>query len=514
MPAQRTSLPVLFQTRPQRAALRTRREPLALYALLFVLAGALCSLAITNAINPNDEGIVLQAAARIVHGQLPYRDFYANYGPGEYYLIALLNLVFGPSLLAWRILHVLLDASVAVLAYALVRRDAGPPLALLAWLAVAAALSFPQVPNPNTPMLALAFGALLTARRDPTAAGVLAGFAFVFRLDAGLAVIAGVLIAAFAEGGAPAAARAAGAALLVALLLVGPFVVIAPGEFWQQTFGFALHQQSLQRLPLPGINPGSAKPSTVLHHLYPYVLLAAAALWVAIAVRCRAPARAWAPAPLALAGVLYLLARADDFHLVPLAAVLPVLLASTVGRRPRSVAVAAAWIAVALIALEGLDQKRIQLANEPPSASIEAPAADGVEAATADAGALGALTRYVDARIPPAQPVLVAQPRYDLVNVGDPLLYVLLDRPNPTRYDVMQPGVVTTAGVQLQIVRSLERDPPRLIVRWLSPLADQAQPDGAGHSSGVDILGRYLARNYRATHRFGDYQVLRYARAS
>ena len=45
---------------------------------------------------------------------------------------------------------------------------------------------------------------------------------------------------------------------------------------------------------------------------------------------------------------------------------------------------------------------------------------------------------------PPGRPVFVANPRHDLVRVGNPLVYVLLDRPNPTRYDVMQPGVVTT----------------------------------------------------------------------
>ena len=57
------------------------------------------------------------------------------------------------------------------------------------------------------------------------------------------------------------------------------------------------------------------------------------------------------------------------------------------------------------------------------------------------------------ARVPPGHPIFVANPRFDLVNVGNPLVYVLVGRPNPTRYDVMQPGVVTTAPVQREIVR-------------------------------------------------------------
>jgi hypothetical protein len=59
------------------------------------------------------------------------------------------------------------------------------------------------------------------------------------------------------------------------------------------------------------------------------------------------------------------------------------------------------------------------------------------------------------------------------------------------------------------MMRSLERARPRLVVRWLSPVADQVQPDGAGHSSGVHLLDRYLAARYQPVQRFGEYLVLR-----
>jgi hypothetical protein len=105
--------------------------------------------------------------------------------------------------------------------------------------------------------------------------------------------------------------------------------------------------------------------------------------------------------------------------------------------------------------------------------------------------------------------VFVANPRFDLVRVGNPLVYVLDGRPNPTRYDVMQPGVVTTAQVQREIVGDLERARPRIVIRWLSPVADQPEDNGAGRSSGVRLLDRYLARAYLPERRFGDYLVLR-----
>jgi hypothetical protein len=164
---------------------------------------------------------------------------------------------------------------------------------------------------------------------------------------------------------------------------------------------------------------------------------------------------------------------------------------------------------VAVIAIDGLDRKRIEVLDRPALATIDVDVADGVQAPRAEARALSSLTRYVRARVPPGRPVFVANPRYDLVTAGAPLVYVLLDRPNPTRYDVMQPGVVTTAAVQREMIRDLERSRPRLIVRWLSPVADHPEPNGAGRSSGVRLLDRYLARRYQDVRHFGDYAVLR-----
>lgn len=56
-----------------------------------------------NGIQPNDEGLMLQAASRIAHGQVPYSDFWWFYPPGQPYLLAALWKVFGPSLLTWRL---------------------------------------------------------------------------------------------------------------------------------------------------------------------------------------------------------------------------------------------------------------------------------------------------------------------------------------------------------------------------------------------------------------------------
>jgi hypothetical protein len=251
------------------------------------------------------------------------------------------------------------------------------------------------------------------------------------------------------------------------------------------------------------------RPSKLIEFYGPLILVGGSVLWAGAALAARVPRRLLGPLPLALAGVAYLLGRTDEFHLVPLAVVLPVLLATVAAWQGHAAVRAALGAVLALVALYGLDRQAGQLLHPPALAALRLPVADGVRASPADARALHELYSFVRAREPAGSPLWVANPRHDLVRVGDTLLYVLLDGRDPTRYDTMQPGVITTAPVQREIVRDLRRTPPPLIVRWLDPTADRREPNGAGRSSGVRVLDDFLARAYRPAARFGAYEVLR-----
>jgi hypothetical protein len=473
-------------------------------ALLFALAAALSGFTILRGISPHDEGLMLQAGSRIASGQWPYRDFWSNYPPGQPLLLAGLQDVFGPSLLAWRVLRTVIDATVALLAYLLARRRAPEPYALLAWLAVAGAMAFPTGPGPNPPAVMLALAALLAAPGRPRAAGALAGLTCLFRFELGLAAIAGVLLATPREK----RMRAGLAAGLAALAPLVPFFAAAPGTMLHDTFGF-YGIQDLQRLPFPLDFSGPLRPSKLIEFYIPLILVAGAALWaLAIVLRRRSLGLAdVALAPLALVSLAYLLGRTDAFHLVPLAAVLPVMLAtaSPAVSAPMRVALVSA---LALIALHGLDRRAGQLLHPPSAADVPGPVGDGVQSTRDDARQLSALERSLATLARPGEPIFVADPRHDLVHAGDPLLYVILGHPNPTRYDVMQPGVVTTAPVQREIIGSLERSHTRVVVRWLDPRATLKEPNGASRSSGVHLLDSYLAAHFRPYARFGYYELL------
>ncbi len=502
------------------------RPGVLLQIVLFILAAGLAAFTIVQGIAPHDEGLMLQAGARIASGQWPYHDFWTNYPPGQPLVLAVLHEVFGASLLAWRLLAVAVDAGVALLAYRLAQRRAPEVYALGAWLAVASVMAFPMLPGPNPPALLLSFAALLAARRRPGLAGAIAGLAVLFRFELGLAAIAGVLLTA-PRG---RRARALWPAVGVAVVSLAPFALVAPRAMWHDTIGFYAIQD-LQRLPFPIGFDGPWRPSKLIEFYIPLILVAGLALWclqMAIGrerrtVNARASMHggiaagpplpgpdpeAWSLAPLALVGLGYLLGRTDVYHLVPLAAVLPVMLTWTAAvSRPPWLKVAL-LTGLALIAIYGVERRAGQLLHPSAGAAVPGPAGDGVQTSPADAQALMALEGELGQITRPGEPIFVTDARTDRVTAGDSLLYVITGHPDATRYDVMQPGVVTTAPVQREIVSSLRRGHTRVVVRWLDPRAEQAEPNGSSRSSRVHILDDYLKTHYRPLARYGVYQVL------
>ncbi|MGZ4870392.1 MAG: ArnT family glycosyltransferase [Candidatus Angelobacter sp.] len=68
-----------------------------------------------------DEGIILQGATRILHGELPYRDFFSFYTPGSYYWNAFILKFFGDSILVPHTVLVVYGALFSALTFLLAR---------------------------------------------------------------------------------------------------------------------------------------------------------------------------------------------------------------------------------------------------------------------------------------------------------------------------------------------------------------------------------------------------------
>jgi hypothetical protein len=495
---------------------------------LFAATALICGAAAMVGIQPNDEGLMLQAAARIADGQLPYRDFWWFYPPGQPALLGGLWAAFGPSLLTWKLVRALACGAVALVAWRLARRGGAPPwAALAAWAAATFALAYPSGPHPFPLTLALCLGALVCIER-PALAGALTGVAAFWRLEFAAYLALGVLIAYAVRGasGRWALRYAAWAAGVAALLFLPVVVLAGPGDTFELLIRYPVFDfADYQTLPFPldydgPLNTGSpggflrdSAESLLLFYLPLALVLALAGALVAGALRfTRAVWWKVAVAVFSLGMLHYLLARADAFHTGPLAVMVAILAAWAVPAlvAPRALPAAAAAV-VALAGLgyalvEGAD--RLWLLARAGGTPLSLPVADGALVPEREARDLEAAVRAVRARVPAGEPIYVVPRRSDLVTAGNPLLYVLADRPNPTRYDIQAPGVVTSAPVQREIVADLERARPRVVVRDTSPVTAAPEQSAAGESSGVTLLDESVARAYREVERFGPYVVL------
>ena len=112
---------------------------------------------------------------------------------------------------------------------------------------------------------------------------------------------------------------------------------------------------------------------------------------------------------------------------------------------------------------------------------------------------------FVQARVPPGEPIFVAPRRSDLVRFDNLLFYVLADRDT-----VLDAGATLQAlpAEQRRTVNAIERERPRIVVRWTDPLSSQREPNRRGRPSGSRLLDEHLAREYRRVATFGDYRVL------
>ena len=177
-----------------------RRQAL-LPAALWLAAALVSGFTIWRYLDPFDEGLLLMAARRLGSGQWPYADFAWPYGPGHPLLMTLANAGLGDSVVWWRLVRSAADATVAVLVFALVRRQAGTAWGLAAWAAAAVTMAQPVVANPFPIALALVLGALLAAAdRRAALAGALVALAVFWRPDFGVAGLAAVALALLATG--------------------------------------------------------------------------------------------------------------------------------------------------------------------------------------------------------------------------------------------------------------------------------------------------------------------------
>ncbi len=500
-------------------------------------------------LNLYDEGIIVYGAQRVLQGDLPYRDFWTQYSPGQLYVLAGLFNAFGVTVMVERWWDVVIRSLLALTMLAVSARLSSWKLALPVWvLAVLWTQAYSFFGYPIFAGLMFAFASLyamlrgFTSRRWLFIAGVLLGLCFAFRHD--MAIYLG---AAQALSLAPATFLhktnegqsllqralttvksalpwAAGAALVV-LPLIAYFAANVPlGELANQLFLFPLLEfPKVRDLPYPRLNwRGSVLPFYAPFFIYALALVVALMIFVRHRKDEAGAFRAWGIVMVALFGLFgfnQTRVRSDIIHTVHFflvsIALLPVLFrgwgqkASVAAQAIAAVAVIVAFIALIYPIdryMEMLDIRKNNTAALTPAAQANALPRAGGALVTPDQDAV---VREIQRLTEPGEYVYAGLERHDKVFANDVMIYFLMDRRSPTRYQELHPGLVNIEPVQREMIADLEKNRPRYVIktdmfRWV------VEPNDTAKSTKVELLDNYLTKHYRYIKTIGSYTI--YAR--
>lgn len=498
---------------------------LAVTVLAFVAIG----VSMSRTVGVYDEGIILTGAARVAAGDLIHRDFYANYGPAQFYLLAKLFALFGQDVLIERVFDLAVRAGIVGTVWFGLQERCKP------WAAIAAVLAttlwLAGIGNPGYPIypaLLLALGAtfLLTGRSAGQAgaalwAGLLVGGAALFRYDLGfLAFVAHVL--AIVINPAPPHGKSKnprlhallpyglGAALPVSAVLVSYWYMGALDDFVYDVIAFPAHTYLAMRgLPFP-------KPSFALASIYVPPITALLAFGVLLVgsrgISDEADRRRLGY--LLLLSLAFYLKGSGRVSLAHIqAGLLPsiMILALVMGRQDDRIGFAGglASLLLALTFANATSTLRQKVRTE----EVVATDVQGfLSSATArfftDGPDREAAILYLRARTKPDERVFIGLVRHDKIFVNDVSAYFLLGRQPATKWHHFDPGLQTRALIQQAIIDELEAVRPRYA--WIESTWDEVrEPNLSAQPTDIHRLDDYLNRHYADEAHFGTIRILR-----
>ncbi len=534
-----------------------RRIPLRRLALVVVFACGLLFLCgqLKSPANLYDEGLILVNAERIRDGAVPYRDFWTLYSPGYFYALAGLFAWIEPNILVARLFDTALRFLLTFEVYLLARTLASSYVALVPyalvtfWLGTIRFYSYPAFPATGAILLAaLLFWRYLQTERSRwlLATGLALGGTALLRLDFGgyaaigfgAALVGRELRLAYDAGVAGwrglgcvmrTGALLAAGALLVALPAYATLAAAAGLDtLYDDLVRFpATTFRAFRHLPVPPLildlgKVTSSQWNDWLRLYLPLAIYLAALVGVLRQLLGRRQPGAdhrtkVAILLLALTGaglglVVKATSRYHELHALPTTICASIVATALLDWLPspwrrsapfRMALVGGAFLFLtnpyivhfASLAQNGAVSPWGCYSQEPRAGCV---VLDHNQERTAE---------YIRSQTRPDEYVFIGNVRHDQIFINDLMLYFLIDRPIPTRYTELHPGLATTLSVQQTIAAELaDHD-----VRWIVLVAgwESHEPNASSVSSGVTYLDDVIRQRYRPVTSFGNYQVWR-----
>jgi hypothetical protein len=510
-----------------------------------------------------DESVILVGAMRLLDGDVIHRDFYANYGPGQFYCVALLFWAFGKSFIAARIYDLVIRAGVIATLFYIIRRQCSLFIALVftamgaMWLMGIGFYLYPVFPCILLSLIGsyflLGMGGGSDAVPTTIVGGLCTGLTALFRYDIGFLLLIShivsivtlhtlsrpretriwrTLVAITAYGGGVAVMFVP---VAIAFLLASPI-----NAFFVDIVDYATKYYAVMRgLPFPGLVAIWANPFAAVVYL---PLLAVGLALIQLVPLVRRNLEGTLPQSLVDHSREYLVVfgidacffftkgvvRVSEIHMllaiVPSLVVFAVLANIQLARR-NSMPFATA-ILLFLLSLFPARSAAGQLYRDIRvtdgsiagwlairSGLIAPPVRNAGSCETGPASGIAKLApeyarvaTYLSAHTKPDERILIALNRHDKVFVNPVGLYFATGRLPGTHWHHFDPGIQTRADIQMQILNDLQRNKVRWVVRDAS-FETANEPNGSALSSGVILLDQFLDENYRSVASSGSVTI-------
>lgn len=493
-----------------------------------------------------DEGIVLCGADRVLGGDLPYRDFWSLYGPGQFYTLALAFGVFGKTVLVERIYDLVVRCLISLVVFVILRRSVSPRLALAGWGVSVVWIHFFGSPGyPVYPFLLFFLVSVLflfrslsgAGRSAAVTAGAAIGIASVFRhllgAQSAFLMLAAMLAFHWARmrEGRPSSEPAGSAEALdrrlpltFVLCAVAPplavLAVLAMGnglpDMFEQLFVFPLTEfREYRSLPYPSLRlllpPAIQSWSSFSSHLrlalevlnfylFPALcVLGIGANAVVVIREKRLSPTTCISSYLCVAGLGFLQlasVRSETLHLLP-SGLTAILVFFLCWDQLRGASKNRLWIDIAAtsvvlylmypVALWGRGLSDIRFETVAPVSDSFRRAVD-----------------FVKERTQPDARLFVGTDNHDRIVANYVSLYFMYGRGYGTKYHELHPGVITTERVQKEVVREIEENEVEYLLLtngwWREP--NQSQFD-----SGVHTLDDFIRSEFEPVMRSSSISV-------
>jgi hypothetical protein len=498
-----------------------------------------------------DEGLIAYGAIRILNGDIPYRNFWTLYFPGQFYLLAAVFKIFGISVKVKVFFAIAILASIICCIYILVNRFTLKKIALLSsFLSLAWLKTFMVYNRPS--QVAILFSILscfpvfnfIHTNRNKwlIAAGILVGITTLFRQDFGFYTFISIFLLILLKqlssfAGLNYKMRMKSIFIRESYFLIGILLIILP-FFIYFIYNSALRDLVSDAIVFPLLVYPKVRwltfPKLTINNLIFYLPLV---IYVLTVVRLliyiwgvkSEGDKVWCMLLFLFLGIglfNYVRVRTNIDHLLPVlipAIILFALLYDDLLKRfitkLPSLYRHPIWIVTFLICLDLLYYPiksilpKLNLLRFPSQktdyARLDIARAQGFYDSSDFAQSQLSAIKYIQSKTEKGEKIYVGNTRHDKIANNDIIFYFLSERHSATRYYELHPGLTTTRDVQREIIDEIKHHNVRYIVLWKGFEDIIEEPNESSKSSGVTLLDNFIQKNYKIEKAFGPYLILR-----